>query len=370
MIIYFIFFALSFLFIGHANKLEKKGLKKYVILELIGLFFLAFLASIRDLSIGTDVNHYVRPVFNTILKYGISDTYYVNIMEPGYVLFNYIVSIITSNFNVFLFILQFFVLFFSYKGIKIISPKHPVLAYIIYILLYYNKSLNVVRQSMSLALTLFSLKYLFGKEKKKFYICIIIAFLFHRTAVIFAFAYPLFYLLKSSNKNAKYITVIFFILAIFLIIFFKDIFLFLVDSGIVPTRYEKYMTYYFNSELNFEIIDLSLNIFVMLIYILFSKCFKQKTEHSNFYFFMLLVDVFCLIIGARYSGANRLGLYFRLPVLLFFLSNFSVFIKEPKNKEIASTILVLVIVITYWLYMYAYVNIGNTVPFIVNGDIF
>lgn len=369
MLVYWIFFILSFLFIAWGNKLEKKGSKKYVFLEIIGLVLLAFLASIRGISIGTDLAHYVKPVFNATARYGLSGNYYFKVIEVGYVFFNYIISLFCNNFNVFLFILQFFILAFSYYGLKKINPNHSLLIYMLFIILYYNKSLNVVRQSMALSLILFSFQFLFKKQSKKFLFIVFLAFLFHRSAIVAIFMYPLFSLITSSKENVKYTFVALLIILFIVFAFFDSIFAFLINTGVLPTRYMSYLTSYYNNQVDFEIVDLVLDVCIAILYMLFSKLFQTKEKYSKFYFFLLIIDIVFLIIGGKYSSVNRIGLYFRLPAILYFLSNFSVFIKENNTKSLFSSFLVLLIATAYWGYIYGYVNNGETVPYVVDSNV-
>lgn len=370
MLIYLIFFLISFLFITYGNFLQIKGKKRYWIYEMMGILTLSLLAGMRSYKIGTDVEFYAKPIFNNAIMFGFFNHPALATKEIGYIFFNYLVSLISNSFSFYLFVLQFFILFFSYKGIKYINPKHKVLIYIIFIFLYYNRSFNVIRQSMAMGLVLISLKYVFNKEPKKFIAIIFLAFLLHESALVFLIVYPLYKILNSSSKNTKYLIVLFFIVSILLLIFFDKILLFLVDFKILPTRFIKYTTLYYNEEINLDLCDFLMDIFLIIIYFLFNKSIKKKYPNSNFYFFLLLIDTICNIIGGWYTIATRIGLYFRIPALLFFLTSFDAFIKESKQKAIVTNLLPIAITIFYWAYLYGYRHVGRTIPYEFNNNLF
>lgn len=365
MLIYIIFFLLSFLFIYLSNKYENK--KKFFVF--LALFLLSFLAAIRDSSVGTDVNYYVKPIFINSVKYGFFEHYALETKEIGYLFFNYIISLFTSNFNIYLFFMQFFMLFFAYKGLNYINPKHKTLIFIIYVFLYYNRSLNVIRQSMALGLVLVSLKYIFNNNPKKFICIIFLAFLFHKSALVFLIAYPLYKLLGSSNKNSYYILILFLVFSFLFIFNFKDILLFLVNINVLPTRFVKYTTIYFNEVIDFELADLLIDIALIIIYFFFNKLIKKKYPHATFFFFFLLIDLLCNIVGGSYTVVNRIGLYFRIPAELFFFSCFDSFLKEENGKNVFSSLFSIIIIVAYWVYLYGYRHVGRTIPFIVDGSL-
>lgn len=365
MYIYILFFIVSLLCIYMGKKYEKmKWLS--ISLEILSIVLLSFLAAIRDNSIGTDINVYVKPIFDFFVEYGNSSfkVELYNDIEIGYRLFNYIISIFTNNLPVLLFFIQLFILTFSFLGIKKMYPKNYPLVYSIFILIFYNRSLNLVRQSMALVLCIYALPYLFEKKYKKFFIIVIAASLFHKSALIFLTLWIIYMIIKNKNINQYLIATGIFSFGIILFIFFPQLINIFINLHLLPSKYEFYLSHYVLNEIDFNCLEIGINIFLMCIYVVFAKIYNNKEEKSKFYFVLLTINLMCLIIASRYVSAYRMSIYFSVPVLLYFLSNLNLVWKKEEEKKFNLNLIGIGIAIVFWFWIYAYGNSGQTVPFI------
>ena len=365
MYIYILFFLLSFFFIYIAKKYEKmKAISTFF--EIISIALLSFLAAIRDESIGTDVNTYVKPIFETFVQYGknaFEVGSYFNV-ELGYNLFNYIISIFTDKFYILLFFIQFFILTFSFWGIKKMYPKNYVLAYSIFILIAYNRSLNIVRQLMAIALCVYALSYLFKENYKKFFFIVIIASIFHSSSLIFLVIYIIYKLVLKKNMNQYLLSMGIFGFGFILFMFFEPLINIFVNLHLFSSKYIYYLTNYVSNSLNFNLIEIAIDVFFIFIYLIFSKVYNSKDKRSKLYFVLLVVDLTCLIISSRYSSAYRISMYFNIPTLVYFLSNFKLILNEKNDKNFITSLIGIFIAFIYWYVLYVMGNAGNTVPFI------
>ena len=108
-------------------------------------------------------------------------------IEVGYGLFVFVVRSFTENYSIFLCIHAIIFYALIIKSIKDMSPL-PMLS----LLLFYAITMGVLgsnRQLIALAMCLFSLKYVFSKEPKKFFFLVSIGFLFHTSSLIFSIYY-------------------------------------------------------------------------------------------------------------------------------------------------------------------------------------
>ena len=364
MYIYIIFFILSFLCIAIGRKVRNKKMLSGIF-EIIGIFLLAFLAAIRDTSIGTDVMVYVKPAFDILLESG--DINFVSTIfniEKGYVLFNYITLIFTSDFSIYLFLVQFFIIGFAYFGIKKLYPKNYLLVYILFILIFYNRSLNLVRQSMAISLTIYSLKYLFAGKNKKFFFIVFIAYFFHKTSPIFILIYFVYKLLIREKTNECLLAFSILLMSLILLFAFPQVVSLLVNFGLLSSKYLYYLTNYVLDTLDFNYVEVILDLFLVLLYFLFSKTYNKKDEKSKFYFILLVIDLMCLIISGRYIAAYRMGMYFKIPAILYFLSNLKMIITEKNGRNAFANCLGIFIAFIFWYCMYVIGNDGNTIPFV------
>lgn len=368
MYIYILFFLISFFLIYISKKYERMK-PVSIFLEIFSITLLSFLAAIRDVSIGTDVNTYVKPIFDLFTKYGnatfeVLSYYNIYNVEFGYKVFNYIISIFTNNFCVLQFFIQFFILMFSFLGIKKMYPKNYVLAYIIFILIAYNRSLNIVRQLMAIALCIYALSYLFKEKYMKFFFIVIIASFFHSSALIFLAVYIIYQLLLKKNMNQWFLTIGIFSFGVILFIFFEPLINIFINLHLLSSKYTYYLTNYVSNSLDFSLMEIAIDVFLIFLYLIFSKVYISKDKKSKLYFVLLVIDLVCLIISSRYNSAYRIAMYFNIPTLVYFLSNFKLILKEKNNKNFIANLVGVVIAFTFWYWLYVVGNSGNTVPFV------
>ena len=365
---YIITFIFSYLFLRKANKRENIG-KKGIFFELIALAVLSFLAAIRDSSVGTDVKLYVEPVFELSKKYGFSNINYIwyNV-EVGYKLLNCFVSTFTSSFSVYLFIQQYLFLLFSLIGIKKINRENYSFTYLIFLFLFYNMSLNIVRQSMAIGLSLCAIGYLLEDDIKKFFPFMILAFFFHKSAIILLLVFFMYMLYKHNRK--KMFSVIF--LISFVSIMFAMFFPYLVKifSGFgILNQYMYYIDNFQESQIDFNITEIVLDSLFIVMYLVFSKIYKKNKEISVIYFMFLIIDLSLLMISSKYAGMYRLGMYFRIPAVIFFMSNFGLLFKKNSKSQFVSKIVPLILIFLVWYIVFVGGNSGNTIPFKLNEEI-
>lgn len=366
MYIYIIAFIIAFILLYISEKMAKKG-KKVLIFEILSIGLLAFVAAIRDETIGTDVLIYVKPVFQLCNQLGfgrINDIWYN--VEIGYKIFNCIIALFTSKISIYLFFQQVFILGFAYLGIKGIYKKNYSFVYLIYLLIFYNRSLNIVRQAMAISLCIYSLKFLLENKNFKFILIVLLAFLFHKTALVFLLAIIIYKLYKKNAKYVYYMAIFIIIVGLIFIFLFPECIKLMTSIGIMSTDYLYYLDNYVDDIGTISSFELLLDITYIVEYIIFNKL--RKKENSSFYFILALIDVICLIISTKYTAANRFGMYFRIPVVLFLLSNMDVIFVNKYSKVNVGNIIAVVISVIFWYYVFVYGKSGGTVPFTINQD--
>lgn len=164
-----------------------------------GAFSLSFLtllipAAVRY-GIGIDYITYSNWQIPNILE----DTKFGQDLEIGYrflVRVGYWMSGDT-NYQLIFALTAFVILVFTYKAIhdQSLMPAFSVL--LVVFSSFYNYSFSGMRQSIAIAIWLYSVKYIKNNSFWRYCACIAIAFLFHRTALIYL---PLFFLNKITIK--------------------------------------------------------------------------------------------------------------------------------------------------------------------------
>lgn len=107
---------------------------------------------------------------------------------------------INLHYTVYFGILAFIQVFFFYYSFKDERYLYPFLSFFLFTTEDWMSWMNIIRQALAICVCLYSLKFIEEKKLWKYLLCILIAFLFHRSAVILAVFYPL---LKNGKDYFK-----------------------------------------------------------------------------------------------------------------------------------------------------------------------
>lgn len=187
--------------------------------------------------------------------------------ESGYVVLNKIISLVGGNFRFFLIIVAAFCSFsFAY-----FIYKYSSIPYLSFAMLaamgFYEYSFGILRQTLAVCILLWAVPFISKRKFIKFSLITIVAFAFHRAAVIFFLLYPLskFVITKKTFK-------IYYIVWLLLLLFTPVIF----EKAIVPllklfgkNRYSV-GSYTFNKQ-----------IVVMILFAIMVHLFSNYREFKN-----------------------------------------------------------------------------------------
>lgn len=299
-----ILFLFLFSFLNHF-RLDKFGIN--LLIAAIFIFFI-FLGGFR-FEVGADWGSY-RELFINISNW--NDLFYTRV-EPLFMLFGFLTKNIMNNYSFFIFI--FFTVSFSLKFnfIRVYSPDIFLSLIIYFFTLFLIYDVNGLRQGMALGLTLFSTKYILNRNNYKFLLILLIACLFHTSAIIFI---PFYYLsrIKISNRILSISLFLIVALSIPLRYFFKNSELF--QSLILIDSFKHYSVYTTSEDYKLDIPILSVavfqRIFIMLFFILSYQRIKVeenvKLLFRNAYFIGI---VLFLLFSFSSEFAARLSFYYK-----------------------------------------------------------
>ena len=188
--------------------------RKRIVGVLLLFMFIVYVLSFIRWETGTDWDSYYE-IFQNAKS--IKGEFYV---EPTFFLINYICHSVSDSYTFLLFVLATIIFFCTFNSFKNLS--YPLIAYLIYFSTTFG-DIMFVRQSISIAIVLYSFKYIFKKQKKKFIICSIIASCFHVSTIA---VFPLYYI---YHKNLKWKKVFF----IFIVIFIISLYLSTNRTGVI-----------------------------------------------------------------------------------------------------------------------------------------
>lgn len=226
-------------------------------------------------------------------------------IEIGYVILNKIFYNLGFHFNFMLFFIACFEMILFYKFLKYFSLNKK--SYYIYIFLFlatreYFFMLSGIRQGIAICFFIFSLKFLYEKDIKKFALLCIIGSLFHRSILLFLI-YEIF-CYKIGNK--KWINLTAFAIT-FSFIILGDVLSNFFIKFLTMVRFEEYTGYVkfqrvvFGTGLGF----LSKVVAIVVLFFLYKK---EKNKKYNF--ILSHIQFFYILTLLRAVGLSQ---FYRLP---------------------------------------------------------
>lgn len=205
-------------------------------------------------------------------------------------------------------------------------------------------SFNVVRSCIAGAILYLSYKYILNRNFIKFLIVVVIASLFHRTALLFLFAYFMNNKIYKTPK-AKLI----FLLSVILVISGKHI-LPIILNLFTSNRMASYSnSIYANTTRNiFAIIPFMLKIPIYLLATNKLTRKQQEDTENTFYFNMYFISLNLNLLTIVFELVWRINIYF-WPAEYFVVQSY---INNSKNKLIATITCIFIYLLTFYIYVY------------------
>ena len=366
MITYLIIMAIATALVYLSFKVEEKTDNKLLIFlsKAVAILFPAIIAEIRY-DVGTDYKGVYEPLFEEILS---GETVQrARTFEIGYVLLNRLVIWLGGNFSVLMFLASLLTITPIYIGLSHYKKKICVpLAFFLFMLLFYQKSFNLVRQMMAVAFVFLGFIYLDFKDDDKKYIaiqclkyfaCVIVAGLFQRTSfvmLIIPFIREIY-----ANPRFKVLSIASYVVLLAVILNFKAI-------GEFLTQFNSFK-YYANYFRGIGKPDISIAYYIRVIPVIIPFFFVRKkiTEdrQMNFLYSMTVIGCIFLLLGYLTSTyGERISYYFSIFQIVMF-PYYIRCLKDNKFLYIASTILIILFNMAMWFYDYIYMKRDETIPY-------
>ncbi len=204
-------------------------------------------------------------------------------------------------------ITMFFVMRFICK-----YSKATWLSTFIFYCLFFNASMNVMRQYLALSFVLWAFDYII---KKKFFIfsaLVLLATMFHFSAFIFFIAYPLSKL--KVTKKIVVLSVIFAPVVLFASFYLMSPFLTFMAEGDFLTYYDEDNKYYVEGVKIATVLLLFMYIFFVAYGLAGWKILEKRRipmdQIDSTMLFFLIIGVFITLFSLPFNILNRFALYF------------------------------------------------------------
>lgn len=374
MLIYIVAFTFSSSLLYCAEKIREKKIR--ILITIIAILIPTVLAGCRANTIGTDVETYAIPYFNQA-KNSSSFLSFLNnnttslLSEPLYYFITFAIARIFYDYHWALFFYSLLTIGFIYLGLKRCNRifKTPIwLGMLLYYLVLYNYTLNIIRQCIAVSIVFYGVTFLFEKQYKKYFLFMIIALGFHTSSII-AFAFlPMFLILNqgTEQKLKKQLIQgsIFLIVLVGIVLLGSNLVQFLVKMGIIRSWYMEYLSGGKFATNGNEMISLTslLPQITYLVILIFHYKFTMERKQESLFFLMNAVIVFLVPYTYLIAHfASRLGYYF-MPVLIVSLANIPLCYSK-KSRGIINVGLILFMFLI-WYREIVLLGYNDTVPYI------
>ena len=297
-IILVLFMIVLYFFVCASRRVSKQ--KKEKIFLKISFFIIFILMATRTFSTGTDTIMYVNK-FASLSYSKWNSTIFGGYYEPLYVIFNILLSYISNSLRLLIVVISAFISYSFYKFIKENSENYLISVIMFICLLFFYGAMNTLRQYMAMSIVLLGFSFVKSKKLIPYVFTVIIASLFHSTALVGFLLYPLY--------NIKYTN--FRIIIIFIAAFLTNRYVLLITNTIYKMMGK---TNYYVNRVGMENIA---NLILMAVYLtifLFSlyevKKYKTNKKENDFYLYIFIMASAASLVAANMNVLSRITDYF------------------------------------------------------------
>lgn len=284
-----------------------KKISMLILITILGAFSAA-----RD-GIGIDYSSYLIHIEN--ISFG-----YDNYMESG---FQFLVKIIMSYFEDPRSVIIVMSILTVYFFISSIYSQSKIITMSVFLFLtwgYYFLTFNTIRNYFALALIVFAIKFILDKKYIKFIIMVVLASLFHKSALI---CLPLYFFANRKFTKQTYI-----------FIFLGAAFLFLLKDQLRELAFWFY-PHYEGSVYDSGRISV-LNVLKSFLVLIYGFIYYKLIKDDNKILFYFNLNTIALIIYTAFywiPEISRIGFYFNIAAIIF-IPNLTSLIKSKDRMLI------------------------------------
>ena len=345
------------------NKRELGAIVAIIMVVSISIF-----AGARSTSVGTDTEYYLVNHFNLAQGYKnqfpefLKYMYKYEEVDVLYIVLVYICSIGFGNVHVLMFALSLITNTFMY--LALIQKREQIsvsTGWFIYCFIFYNTTLNIMRQSCAIAILTYSIVAYDQKKisNRKLIVLGIIATLLHRSAPLAMLIILMLYLF-NNNRKYKYLLILLTSLICAFPLFFEFLKSVISRLNFLPIRY---MTYFVDDNAVQSGVLLDTIMYMLPTVGLIICRLKCKKREMAKYISMGLI---CVAASLRSNMLmNRLNYYF----IVFFSISIPLSIRVMTKKREGRLIyggMILFCIVFLWIINIVMYNYGQTCPYTID----
>lgn len=271
---------------------------------IIGIMLL-ILIGCRHISMGiSDTENIYIPTYERILETNFRDINKVFYKDLLFHYFTKIFSLLINNSQLWITIVALPLIFLYCRFVYKYSNR-PSLSFLLFLSLnYYGMCFTLMRHSIALALVISSYSFLKERKLTKFILIILLASMFHKTAIVFLVAYPLY----TMKFNVKQFIVI--IIALMLSVTVGDRLFSIALSILKADRYQSYA----DSESALSLMNFYINFLILMCSFVFYRYFSKENSNEieglmNLNTISCIALAFTPVLGEMYRISMFFGIF-------------------------------------------------------------
>lgn len=349
----------------------------YIFWSIVALLIPCLLAGMRADTIGTDVAVYAEPLFNLARSASSFGEFYesgfirywtladVSEFEIGYLALVWISSRLFDSVQGLLFLTQLLVMIPIYWALSRTGSKDALaMGMCFFLFLYFNQSLNMMRQWIAMALVFLGVIGLYKKNgrARDYIACIVpilVGILFHTSAFLGLVVFSIrAYIDSSADGQSRKVTLVCG-LALIAILFIGP-----VASLLMSLGFGSYVAGYLGNQ-SVGIMPNQIIMRLPLIFIAF-LAFKRTGQRDSFTAFLLCMVIMGVLFSQLTSlsdNGGRIGLYFDMFALVLPPALLCTYQKDDATGLAIKSALI-VYALIYWAYFYVLMGSSETIPYL------
>ncbi len=377
--VYIVCFFVSCAFFWLSEKCKSRFFRNA--LAMVAILIPCVLAGMRADTIGTDVKVYVEPIYMAAKESHSLSIYmnqrwfviwrymYVSKFEIGFSLMIFLIQKLGGSFAIVLFFIQLLIVAPIYIGLKKIHKQYPIcFGMFVFYCLFYNTSLNMMRQWIAMAILFMAFSYLISEEKKKYCILTLVACLFHTSAIM---GFTILVVYKYSTKKREYIKlgnfklneemapIKIFVYGCVVLLSLNIITIILSKIGL-----SKYIGYIQGDNglylLPYQIL---LRLPILILFVVRWKNILREDKLAPFYGSMLVLDLLTSQLMSINAYAFRIGSFFSEYDMLSYSALVYAGNRKYRTNRYVTLFYVLAYMMYYWIYYYVITGTHATFPY-------
>lgn len=373
MAIYLVSFVISFSIVKAIEKWSTASVG-FWLWSAVALLIPCLIAGMRAETVGTDVTVYVKPLYDLAANSTSFSDYYSSVWwnvfrytgpddyEIGFSVLVWLSANTGLGFSFVLFMIQAFTICPIYFALVRFRNREFIsiaVGLLVYFLLYFNVSLNLMRQWIAMGFLLLAITYLLDQKKIQYLIFSIIAFLFHDSAIIASLViYVLWrYICKRNEGYASRVLIASSVSCLVVVFGLRVIVSILILFG-----FSGYVQYIGSGEVELVVSQLLLLLPGVLLILIFwnNKC--QTKAEVYLLLLTMVIGVIASQLGSITDQSSRLAQYFSYQAILAFPLLYALI--SDRDKKILYSVLCFSYCLGYWIVVYTVMGANQTVPYI------